>query len=141
MMLATTDMMIGASVSAKHGKRGWHIIPHADHMRSLAGLVHDGVLFSTSGFRSSTSGPRRPLLDPKSNTVHSQKDTTVAGSSADSADCGAEIEVASVVKGHTTPLHAAAAVGNLSQLQQLLEIVRWCMPTCIPLQPFLYTAA
>jgi hypothetical protein len=116
MMLAiVTDMMIGATVSARHGKRGWHIIPHADHVRSLAGLVHDGVLFSTSGFRSSTAQARRPLLDPQTNAVHSEKDTNAAAS--------AENAVGSIAKGHTTQLHAAAAVGSLSQLQQRLENV------------------
>ena len=138
MMLVVTDMVIGAAVSARHGKRGWHVIPHADHVRSLTGLVHDGVLFSTSGFRRSTLQTRRPLLDPQTNAVHSEKDTNVAGSSADN---GAGIEVASVVTGHTTPLHAAAAVGNLSELHQWLENVWWCMPTCVPSPPFLCAAA
>jgi hypothetical protein len=32
-------------------KRGWHLIPHADHIRSLAGLVTDGVLFSSTILR------------------------------------------------------------------------------------------
>jgi hypothetical protein len=127
MMLVVTDMVIGAAVSARHGKRGWHVIPHADHVRSLTGLVHDGVLFSTSGFRKSTLQTRRPLLDPQTNAVHSEKDTNAT---PNNADIGAENEVGSMAKGHTTQLHAAAAVGSLSQLRRRLENVCWRTRTC-----------
>ena len=107
------DMIIGASVSARHGKRGWHIIPHADHIRSLGGLVHDGVLFSTQFSRASTSHTRGPLLGT----------TTDARTATSSLEATAEVEEVVVTKGQKTALHAAAAVGNLSQLRHLLNEV------------------
>lgn len=111
---ATTDMLIGAAVSARHGKRGWHIIPHVDHIRSIGGLVHDGVLFSTSAFRTPTSQVRQPLLTSEGAHPETHKAGACIG-----ADAGIEINATSV-KGHKTALHAAAAVGNLAQLNHVL---------------------
>eukprot|EP01048_Picozoa_sp_COSAG05_P014369 COSAG05_NODE_1622_length_4384_cov_2.840607_3_plen_128_part_00 len=30
-------------------KRGWHLIPHADHVRALCGLVTDGCIYARYG--------------------------------------------------------------------------------------------
>lgn len=40
-------VLVGVATGAYRGKRGWHLIPHADHVRSLWGVVLDGVTFST----------------------------------------------------------------------------------------------
>lgn len=65
-------MLIGATVSAYHGKRGWHIIPHADHVRSIGGLVQDGILFSAASVRRSpASDPLQPLLAAEATTLQS----------------------------------------------------------------------
>ena len=65
-------MLIGAIVAAYRGKRGWHIIPHADHLRSIAGLVQDGIHFSaTAVCRSQALDSRQPLLVAEVTTLQS----------------------------------------------------------------------
>ena len=54
---------------------------HADHVRSLAGLVHDGILAQPADFEPLLQ-TRHPLLDPQTNAVRSENDTNAAASCA-----------------------------------------------------------
>ena len=70
-------------------KRGWRLIPHADHVRTLAGLVYDGVLFSSTIVRCQSQSAvvtARPSLqsDGPTTVLLTQQPTTAAFS----ASCG-----------------------------------------------------
>jgi hypothetical protein len=100
------------------------VIPHADHIRSLAGLVQDGVTFSTASLRGQTS---EPLLGAKA--AGTAQAAAAGDSGADGGgrkgqlDESAEVAAvaAAVATGQRTALHAAAAVGDAARVQRLLE--------------------
>ena len=118
--LRQSDLLIGAAVSAWHGKRGWHIIPHADHVLSVYGLVCDGVAFSTAALRGQSSEPRQPLLG--SDAGASAERGQSGGGAADEGVMEAQAYGSTAVAtGQRTALHAAAAIGDTARLAALLK--------------------
>ena len=112
-------VMVGVATGAYRGKRGWHIIPHADHARALLGLVYDGVAFSRAKLTGSTSmqndqtsqGLRAPLA-PEKPRKRSSKASVVAAAQKPHAAVRGE---------QANKLHVAASMGKLSQMQQLQQ--------------------
>jgi hypothetical protein len=140
------DMTVYAMVNvAVHGKRGWHIIPHADHVRGesfprvywvaaclrhcvhgasigLGGLVFDGVIFSATllGCRRGKgvhhAAGREPLL--KGGAAGLQTKLAAGGA-------GAEVVVhagKSSRKRQATPIHRAVSSGDSAGLRSLLSV-------------------